>query len=243
MIAFIGLDPMYFLIVAPALILAFWAQAKVKSAYAQAGRIPVSSGLSGERAARRILDASDLYDVAIEPTRGFLSDHYDPRHRVLHLSSEVYQGRSLASVGIAAHEAGHAIQQAAGYAPLALRNGLVPLASVGSNLAFILFFIGLVLSYGSQIRGGIGQTLMVGGLVLFGTVVVFQIVNLPVEFNASRRALAALHQTGVIRVEEQGMVRKVLSAAALTYVAATLMAVLQLLYLLLRSGLLGGRRN
>lgn len=243
MVAFIGLDPMYFLIIAPALILAFWAQARVKSAYAQAGRIPVSSGLSGERAARRILDASGLHDVEIEPARGFLSDHYDPRHRVLRLSPEVYQGRSLASVGIAAHEAGHAIQQAVRYAPLALRNGLVPLASVGPNLAIILFIIGMALSYGSQIRGDIGHTLMIGGLLLFGTVVAFQLVNLPVEFNASRRALAALHQTGVIRVEEQSMVRKVLSAAALTYVAATLMAVLQLLYLLLRSGLLGGRRD
>jgi len=243
MIAFIGLAPMYFLIIAPALILAFWAQAKVKSAYAQAGRIPVSSGLSGERAARRILDDSGLHDVEIEPARGFLSDHYDPRDRVLRLSPEVYQGRSLASVGIAAHEAGHAIQQAVSYAPLALRNGLVPLASVGSRLSFILFFVGLLLSYGSRAPGGIGHALMISGILLFGAVVVFQLVNLPVEFNASRRALAALHQTGVIHIEEQGMVRKVLSAAALTYVAATLMAVRQLLYLLLRSGLLGGRRD
>jgi Zn-dependent membrane protease YugP len=236
-------DPLYFLLLGPTMLLAIWAQAKVKSAYAHAGQIGTSSRCSGAEAARRILNNNGLTDVGIEPAQGFLSDHYDPRHRVLRLSRDVYGGRSLASVGIAAHEAGHAIQQAVRYGPLALRNGLVPLASTGSNLSIMIFMAGLVLSYMSGGQGGFGQTLMIGGILLFSAVVVFQIVNLPVEFNASSRAMAALTQSGIITAREQAPVKKVLNAAALTYVAATLSAVMTLLYLLIRSGLLGGRRG
>ena len=238
MLAFIMFDPLYFIVLAPAMLLAFLAEMRVRSAYARAGRIPASSRLSGAEVARRILNQNGLHDVAIEPSHGLLSDHYDPRKRVLRLSPDVYQGRSLASVGIAAHEAGHAIQHGVHYGPLALRNGLVPLASTGSSLAMIVFVIGMFLS-----AMPLGRTLMVLAILMFGTVVVFQLVNLPVEFNASRRALAALTDSGIVAVHEQAPVRRVLNAAAMTYVAATLSAMLTLLYLVLRSGLLGGRRN
>jgi Zn-dependent membrane protease YugP len=238
MFGFIYFDPLYFIILVPAMLLAAVAQWKVKSAYARAGRIPTSSRCSGAQAARRILDNHGLQDVQIEATRGFLSDHYDPRKHVLRLSPDVYGGRSLASVGIAAHEAGHALQQGFGYAPLAIRNGLVPVASIGSTFSIIIFVIGAVLS-----AMPLGQTLMLIAIVMFSAGVVFQLVNLPVEFNASRRAMAALTESGVITVNEAGPIRGVLSAAALTYVAATLSAILTLLYLLLRSGLLGGRRG
>ena len=238
MLAFIMFDPLYFIVLAPAMLLAFLAEMRVRSAYAKAGRIPASSRLSGAEVARRILKQNGLHDVEIEPSHGLLSDHYDPRKRVLRLSPDVYQGRSLASVGIAAHEAGHAIQHGVHYGPLALRNGLVPLASTGSSLAMIVFVIGMFLS-----AMPLGRTLMVLAILMFGTVVVFQLVNLPVEFNASRRALAALTDSGIVAVHEQAPVRRVLNAAAMTYVAATLSAMLTLLYLVLRSGLLGGRRN
>jgi len=238
MLAFIMFDPLYFIVLAPAMLLAFLAEMRVRSAYAKAGRIPASSRLSGAEVARRILKQNGLHDVEIEPSHGLLSDHYDPRKRVLRLSPDVYQGRSLASVGIAAHEAGHAIQHGVHYGPLALRNGLVPLASTGSSLAMIVFVIGMFLS-----AMPLGRTLMVLAILMFGTVVVFQLVNLPVEFNASRRAMVALTDSGIVGVDEVPTVRRVLNAAAMTYVAATLSAMLTLLYLVLRSGLLGGRRN
>jgi Zn-dependent membrane protease YugP len=242
MFAIIPFDPLYFIILAPGMLLALWAQAKVKSTYAAASEVPVRTGVSGASAARRILDNHGLHDVAIEPSPGgTLSDHFDPRHNVLRLSGPVYQGRSLAAVGIAAHEAGHAIQQATSYGPLAIRNGLVPLAATGSSLSMGIFVIGLVLSWmGST---SIGPTLIIGAIVLFSIGVLFQLINLPVEFDASRRALHALNESGIVSTAEVEPVRKVLSAAAMTYVAATLTAILTLLYLLLRSGLLGGGRS
>ncbi|HEY3242341.1 MAG TPA: zinc metallopeptidase [Phycisphaerae bacterium] len=234
-------DPYYFLIVGPAMLLSIWATVKVKGAFARASQIAPHSGMSGAEAAARVLATHGLRNVAIEPAEGFLSDHYDPRTKVLRLSPDVYQGRSLAAVGVAAHEAGHAIQDATAYGPLAIRNGLVPMAAVGSNLAFILFFIGVALSY----AGGLswGRNLVLAGIVLFSLTVVFQLVNLPVEFDASRRARAVLVSNGIIDPQEEREVARVLNAAALTYVAATLTAILTLLYLLMRSGLLGGRRN
>ncbi len=240
MFGFIMLDPRYFLIAAPAVLLAFWAQAKVKRAYAAASRMPTSTGFTGASAARRILDTNGLDHVGIETSRGgSLSDHFDPRDNVLRLSPEVYGGRHLAAVGIAAHEAGHAIQKARHYGPLAIRNGLVPLAATGTTLSFTIFMVGIMLSMLSN--GSLGPALILGGIVLFSIGVLFQIVNLPVEFDASRRAKLALADCGVVSTAEMRPVGKVLSAAAMTYVAATLMAVLTLLYLLLRSGLLGGR--
>lgn len=218
------LDFEYLLWVAPAMILAFWAQMRVKSTYHAALQEPAP--LSGAGAARHILDSAGLHSVGIEQVPGKLSDHYDPRHKVLRLSPEVYQGRNLAAVGIAAHEAGHALQDAHQYAPLVVRNIAVPAANFGSNAAFILFFIGLM----AQL-----QPLVLAGIVLFGAVVVFQLVNLPVEFNASTRAKQQLVSLGII--DEQGLiqVRRVLNAAALTYVAATLQAILTLLYLISRA--------
>ncbi len=231
-LAFFFFDPRYFIFVGPAILLAIWAQWRVKSAYAQASRQPASSGLSGAETAQRILDQYGIADVTIEPTRSFLGDHYDSRQKVLRLSPEVYHGRSLASLGIAAHEVGHAIQHARGYAPLALRNGLVPMASLGSQLSFGLIIVGLIF----QALNG----LAVAGIALFGCVVLFQIVNLPVEFNASSRARAVLLNNGMITPYEDRMVGKVLSAAAMTYVAATVTALLQLLYF--ASIVFGGRR-
>ena len=230
-------DPLYLIIIAPAILLALWAQYKVHHTYNQAKQIPTRTGISGAEAARHLLDVHGLRNVTIEMAQGFLSDHYDPRHKVLRLSPENYQGHSLAAVGIAAHEAGHAIQDVQRYAPLVVRNGLVPMAMAGGQLTMILLLVGTVL----MVMGSpLGWWAAVAGVALFGVTVVFQLVNLPVEFDASRRAKMALVQYGIVSEQEMEPVRKVLSAAALTYVAATLTAVLQLLYWLLRLGLLGG---
>jgi Zn-dependent membrane protease YugP len=217
-------DPMYFLFVAPALLLGLWAQLRIKMTYAAAQRLPAP--LSGAAAARHILNSAGLHDVNIEQIPGHLSDHYDPREKVLRLSSEVYQSRTLAAVGIAAHEAGHAIQDAHAYAPLVIRNAAVPVAGFGSNAGILLVILGAVLQ--------MNALLIWLGIGLFAAVVVFQLVNLPVEFNASARAKAQLVQLGVIDDEQLVYVRRVLSAAALTYVAATLQAIFTLLYLILR---------
>ena len=217
-------DPMYFVCIAPAFLLGLWAQSRVKSAYAKGRRQPAP--LSGAAAARHILDSAGLQNIEIETVGGHLSDHYDPRHKVLRLSNEVYQSRSLAAVGIAAHEAGHAIQDARAYAPLVVRNIAVPAAGFGSNIGFALVFIGLFFTLKPLVWVGIG---------LFSCVVFFQLVNLPVEFNASSRAKAQLAQLGIVGQQEMVFVDKVLGAAALTYVAATLQAIATLLYLLMRS--------
>lgn len=233
LLGFIAFDPLYFLILAPGLILAIWAQVRVKSAYAQTRAIPSRSGLTGAQAAERMLAANGVRGVSIEPVDGMLSDHYDPRHKVLRLSPDVYGGRSLAALGIAAHEAGHALQDRAGYAPLALRNGIVPLAMVGGNLSMILFMVGTV--FAASRGSTIGPWLMLVGVGLYTLVVLFQLINLPVEFDASRRANAQLVAGGIITADEAPAVRRVLSAAALTYVAATVTAILTLAYLMLRA--------
>ena len=180
--------------------------------------------MSGAAAARRILDAAGLRDVGIEQIPGQLSDHYDPAHRVLRLSPAVYQGRSMAAVGIAAHEAGHALQHARNYAPLVIRNAAVPIASFGSNFSILLLVLGLVM--------GIGP-LIIAGLALFGGVVFFQLVNLPVEYNASARAKEELVMQGIVHPQEMRSIDSVLGAAALTYVAGTLHAVMTLLHYVL----------
>lgn len=219
-------DPVYFLFLAPAIILSAWAQYRVNSAYKAGSRIPASSGLTGAQTAQRILDIYGIRNVRIEAINSFLGDHYDSRHKVLRLSPDVYNGRSLASLGIAAHEVGHAIQDAKRYGPLVVRNGLVPLASTGSTLSFILIMAGLFIQAFSW--------LAIVGVALFGTVVLFQIVNLPVEFNASSRARAILVDHGIVSSQEDRTVAKVLNAAAMTYVAATLTALVQFLYFALR---------
>jgi uncharacterized protein len=217
-------DPKYFLIVGPAILLALWAQMMVKSAYARAQKQPAS--LSGAAAARHVLDSAGLQNIDIEMTPGHLSDHYDPRHKVLRLSQEVYQSRSLAAVGIAAHEAGHAIQDARHYAPLVIRNMAVPAAGFGSSVGWLLAVVGLIFTF---------QPLLLAGILLFSVVVFFQVVNLPVEFNASSRAKEQLATLGIVGPNEMPYVRKVLNAAALTYVAATFQVILQLLYLIMAS--------
>ncbi len=224
-------DPLYFLMIAPAMILSLGAQMWVQSAFARYSKVMNRRALTGAEAARAILDSAGLYHVRIEVAQGFLSDHYDPRTRVLRLSPDVFGRPTLAAVGVAAHEAGHALQHAQGYAPMHLRTALVPVAQIGSQLAWPLLLFGFLLQ---------ALTLVKLGVILFAGAVAFQLVTLPVEFNASRRALAALRTTGILAPDEIAGARHVLSAAALTYVAAAVAAVMQLLYFLLRSGLLGG---
>lgn len=216
-------DP-YFLLLIPAFILAIYAQSRVRSMYAKYSLVPARSGYSGAQAARIILDSQGLRDVPVEEVSGTLTDHYDPLRKILRLSSGVYRGRSVASVGIAAHEAGHAVQHARVYLPLMIRSGIFPVASFGTWLAFPLFFIGFLFRT---------PVMMDIGILIFTGVVLFQLVTLPVEFNASRRAMKLLGSTGVVTADEALHTRKVLSAAALTYLAATAIAVLHLLRLIL----------
>ncbi len=224
-------DPLYFILIGPAFLLSLAAQMWVQSAFRKYGERMNRRGVTGARAAELILARAGLHDVRIETAQGFLSDHYDPRSRVLRLSPDVYATPSLAAVGVAAHEAGHALQHAAGYAPLSLRTALVPAASVGSQLAWPLLVFGFLLQATALVKLGV---------VFFAAAVAFQLVTLPVEFNASRRALAAVESVGILGPDEMSGARQVLTAAALTYVAAAVTSVMQLLYFLLRSGMLGG---
>jgi len=212
-------DPVYFLFIIPPLLLGFYAQWKVKSSFAAMSK--VRARMTGEQAARRMLDSAGLSDVEIEQVSGHLSDHYDPRSKVLRLSPDVYNGQSMAAVGVACHEAGHAFQDAKGYAPLAIRNLAVPAANFGSSAGMTLLFVGLIFSF---------KPLALIGLLLFACVVFFQLVNLPVEFNASSRAREELVSQGIIAGNEEQYIAKVLNAAALTYVAGTLQSVMTLLY-------------
>ncbi len=224
-------DPMFLLFIAPAFLLAMYAQWKVKSAYAQMSQVRAS--MSGYQAARRVLDAGGLQNVEIEQVPGHLSDHYDPRGKVLRLSPEVYSGSSMASVGIAAHEAGHALQDARNYAPLVIRNLAVPAANFGSSIGTILLMVGMVMviSTGASV---LGKWVFLAGIVAFGATVAFQLINLPVEFDASARAKTQLVNLGIVSGADLHYVSRVLNAAALTYVAATLQAVLTLLYYVMR---------
>jgi len=221
-------DPMYFVYVAPAFLLMLWAQWRVKSAYARGMQVPAP--LSGAAAARYVLDHSGLTEVAIEETSGQLSDHYDPRGKVLRLSSEVYHTRSMAAVGIAAHEAGHAIQDARGYVPLVLRSAAVPAATAGPMLSSILFVLGFLLSR---------PTLIYAGIVAFSGIVLFQVITLPVEFDASNRAKRVLAELNIVDQNGALVVRDVLNAAGWTYVAAALQSLMTLLYYIMR--FTGGR--
>ncbi len=234
-------DPMYMLFAAPALLLMFWAQARVKSTFHAGQQVPAS--LSGAAAARHILDSAGLTSVEVEETGGTLSDHYDPRTKVLRLSSDVYRGRNAAAVGIAAHEAGHALQDAAHYAPLVIRNAAVPAATYGGRAAGILLMIGLVLSM--TVRAGtlhgIGTAIFALGIVGYLAVLFFQVVNLPVEFDASNRAKRLLPELGIVDADGSAAVRSVLNAAAWTYVAGTLQTLMILLYYVFR--FLGSQRR
>lgn len=228
-------DPMYFVFIAPALLLALYAQWRVKSAYSKMSQ--VAARTTGFDAARRILDANGLRDVAIEQVPGEMTDHYDPTAKVLRLSPGVFRGNSMASVGIAAHEAGHAIQDAKHYAPLVVRNLAVPLANFGGSIGSILCMVGIgAMGMMGSAEGGspIGKYILLAGIIGFGATVAFQLVNLPVEFDASARAKTELVNLGIISGPELPYVSKVLNAAALTYVAATMQAMLILLYYVYR---------
>jgi uncharacterized protein len=227
-------DPLYLLLTLPGLALSLWAQYKVKSTFRHYAEVPARSGLTGADAAAELIRQRGVSGVRIEPTHGFLSDHYDPFHKVLRLSEDVYHGRSLAALGVAAHEAGHAIQHAQSYGPLKFRSLLVKPASIGSNFGVILATIGFAIQ---------ASSLTMLGIVLFSAAVLFTLVTLPVEFDASKRAVVALEQLGIVTPSEAPGAAAVLRAAALTYVAAAITAIMQLLYFLIRAGVLGGRRE
>ena len=227
-------DPMYFLFIAPAFVFSLWASWRTKSNFKKYSKVPVSSGLSGAEAAARLLEGAGIRDVTITRSRGMLSDHYNPVNKSLALSDGVYDSRSLAAVGIAAHESGHAIQHARHYGPLKLRSMLVPTAGIGSNIGYFVMLIGLFMS---------SQNMVMVGAVLFSAVLLFQLVTLPVEFDASNRAKALVVEQGIVGVGERRGMDKVLNAAAMTYVAAVASSLATLLYFLVRSGILGGRRD
>jgi len=222
-----------FYLLIPALLLALWAQGRVKSAYARYSQVAAAAGMPGATVARQLLDRNGLQNVGIEEVPGDLSDHYDPRTRTVRLSAANYHQPSLAGLAVAAHECGHAVQHAKAYAPLAFRTAFFPVAGFGSRMAIPLFFIGFLFSAGG---GGNLTVLMDIGILLFAAFVVFNLVTLPVEFDASRRALAMLQGSGYMSQTEVGGARKVLNAAAWTYVAAATMALLQMVRLIVLRG-------
>ncbi len=228
------IDPLYLVLSIPPLLLGLWAQMRVKSAFSHYSNVRTANGINGAQAARRILDLNGLQTVTIERTGGTLSDHYDPGHKLLRLSGDVYQGPSLAAVGVAAHEAGHALQDQQHYGPLRLRSGLVPAVQFGSWLGPIIFMVGLFMS------GTLGDSIALLGVLLFGMTAVFALVTLPVEFDASKRAKQQLVSAGILSPQELDGVNKVLDAAALTYVAAAVQAVTTMIYYLM---ILGRRRD
>lgn len=227
------LDPLYIAVMVIGMVLSLGAQAWVKSRVNRWSRVATSRGMTGHQVAQRILDAEGIRDVRIEQVQGVLSDHYDPRNKTLRLSEDIYHGRSVTAAGIAAHEVGHAIQHKEGYAFMKMRQAMVPVANIGTNLGLIAVIAGLVI--------GVTGLAMVG-VLLFAGFVAFTLVTLPVEFDASARAKRVLAANGIVSAEEALGVNQVLTAAAATYVAAAATAILQLLYWLYRLGLIGGRR-
>lgn len=219
-------DYYYFIFVVPAMLISLWAQLRVKSTYSKMSKLPNTRGLTGAQAAQRVLSYYGITDVRIEQVAGTLTDHYDPRSNVIRLSQGVYNASSIAAVGIACHEAGHAAQHAESYKPIAVRNAILPVANIGSASGIWLAVIGLMLNL----------TILVQiGIILYAFVALFQLVTLPVEFNASSRALKVIDETQMLQGEEYQGARKVLSAAAMTYVAALLVSIMSLLRLILRA--------
>lgn len=225
-------DPTMILVLVGA-VLSMWASSRVQSTFRKYSTVRSVSGMTGAEAARKLLNAQGIYDVTIQSVSGQLTDHYDPRNKTLNLSDSVYQSASVSAIGVAAHECGHAIQDNVGYGPLKLRGAFVPVANFGSRLSLPLIILGFFL-------GGGGSLLVQIGIWMFVLALLFQVITLPVEFNASSRAVALLGETGILHGEEVDQTRKVLGAAALTYVAAVAASVLQLLRLVL---LFGGRRD
>ena len=221
-----------YILLIPALILSMWAQFRVSSTFSRFSKVRASSGMTATQMAEQLLHAEGVYDVSVERTRGNLTDHYDPKNMVLRLSDSTANSTSVAALGVAAHEAGHVLQHRDGYAPLMLRTAAVPVVNIGSNLSWPLFVAGLIFSW---------EPLLYAGIALFALAVLFALITLPVEFNASKRALAALEANGYLQPgEEMRGARKVLSAAAMTYVASAFMAIMQLLRLL---AIAGSRRD
>lgn len=224
-------DPTYILIII-GMVISLWAQAKVKSTFNRYSQVRSHSGMTAAEIARRILESNGIYDVNIDRISGDLTDHYDPKSKVLRLSDSTYNSTSVAAIGVAAHECGHAIQHHNEYAPLNIRNAIVPVVNICSTLSWPVILVGIILSF--------NQTLVNIGILLFCAVVAFQLITLPVEFNASGRAIAILRDKGFLYGEEVNGAKKVLSAAALTYLAAAASSILQLLRLIL---LFGGKRR
>jgi Zn-dependent membrane protease YugP len=225
-------DPTMILVLIGA-VLSMWASAKVQGTFNKYSSVRSRTGMTGADAARRLLNSQGIYDVSIEGVAGNLTDHYDPRSKTLRLSESVYQSSSVSAIGVAAHECGHAIQDHVGYVPLRMRAAFVPVVNFGSHLSWPLILIGVII-------GGIGSPMVNIGIWMFVLVVLFQLITLPVELNASRRAVVLLDQNGILQGEEVSQTRKVLGAAALTYVAAAASSILQLLRLVI---LFGGRRD
>lgn len=221
------LDIYYLILVLPAVLLSLWAQARVTSTFEKYSKYSVHGGITGSEAARRILNENGLSNIRVERVSGKLTDHYDPKNNVIRLSDSVYDSNSVASIGVAAHEAGHAVQYGEHYLPIKIRNTILPVANLGSGLAVPLAVLGFILSY---------EPLVSFGILLFGAVVLFQVVTLPVEFNASKRAVKILSGSGIIYENEEKGVKRVLTAAALTYVAAALTALMNLIRLILVFG-------
>jgi Zn-dependent membrane protease YugP len=224
------IDPLYLVFAIPGLLLGLYAQFKLSATYGKYMRVPAESGLTGAQAARRILDDAGLRDIPVEEVPGNLTDHFDPKKRALFLSSPNFNERSLSAVGVAAHEAGHALQQRAAYAPLNFRMAIVPVTNFATTASYFILGGSAMLRYMGMIAGSTFSYLMVLGIILFAIVTLFQAITLPVEFDASRRAKEQLFRLGLVNSSERAAVSQVLNAAALTYVAALVTAMLQLLY-------------
>ncbi len=232
-VIYFGYDPTYWMVIV-GMIISMLASAKVKSAFNKYSKVRSMSGMTGAQVAERILNSQGIYDVSVQRVAGSLTDHYNPSTKVVNLSETVYSSTSVAAIGVAAHECGHAIQHAKGYVPLSLRTAIVPVANIGSKIAWPLLFVGLLINSRSSL------TFIYAGIICFSLALIFQIVTLPVEFNASARALKLLTSNGILSDDEVGKTRKVLTAAALTYVAAVAASILQLLRIL---AIFGGRRD
>lgn len=225
------IDYYYIILIVPALLFGLWAQSRVNSAYSKYSRVGNMRGYTGADAARMVLEQNGIYDVTIRRTSGKLTDHYDPRNKTINLSDGVYDTASVAAVGIAAHEAGHAVQHAVGYFPIKVREAVIPITQIGSYLYFPIIILGIIFSY---------QPLVDAGIILFSFLAIFQLVTLPVEFNASNRAIATIERNDILYGEELRGAKSVLKAAALTYVAALVSSLAQLLRLML---IFGGRNR
>ena len=225
------IDYYYIILIVPALLFGLWAQSRVNSAYSKYSRVGNMRGYTGADAARMVLEQNGIYDVTIRRTSGKLTDHYDPRNKTINLSDGVYDTVSVAAVGIAAHEAGHAVQHAVGYFPIKVREAVIPITQIGSYLYFPIIILGIIFSY---------QPLVDAGIILFSFLAIFQLVTLPVEFNASNRAIATIERNDILYGEELRGAKSVLKAAALTYVAALVSSLAQLLRLML---IFGGRNR